>query len=227
MTLILSIESATEQGSVALHEDGKIIGEIIISKQRSHSKLLAGNIEYLLSKIEVAFSQLDAIAISGGPGSYTGLRIGASTAKGLCFGLNVPLIHIDTLEIMASEVSNFYSETLLCPLIDARRMEVYYAIFNSKGNIIEKSKPAIIDKDFLKGYENSELIFFGNGATKTYNFFTNPKWKIVHNIFPKANSMGNLAYKKYISGTFSDLLYYEPNYIKPFRATKPKVKYGN
>lgn len=228
MGLILSIESTGTAGSVAVHRDGYLVGEINIHLERSHAKLLASNIKLLLDQLGFTFNHLDAVAVSGGPGSYTGLRIGISTAKGICFGASLPLIHIDTLDIMASSVhSPQNTGYLLCPMIDARRMEVYYSLIDNNLNTIVYSEPAILDEEFLLAYREHPMLIFGDGAEKADEYFDNHNWIFLRGIFPKAADMGNLAHNKYVERKTEDLILYEPNYIKPFKTTEPKPGYGN
>ena len=162
MSLILSIETSTLTSSIALHDKGILISALDLHIDKSHSEYLTPSIKYLLESSGIKMSALDAVAISKGPGSYTGLRIGTSTAKGICYALDSKLIAINTLEAMAFGMSKFYKDnTLLCPMLDARRMEVYCTVSRTDMSIIEKTQAKIIDES---SYENllakNEMVFF-------------------------------------------------------------------
>ena len=228
MGLILSIETATPVCSVALHEEGKIKALQELHIEKSHATQLTQVIEDILKKANYSFQGLKAIAISKGPGSYTGLRIGLSTAKGLCFALGIPLISIGTLESMTQKMIAYNSRknALLCPMLDARRMEVYCRISKASGGLIQEDKAVILDESsFVELLEKNEVLFFGDGAEKFKSLVeTNPKAFFVDDFTCSAVGMGDLAYKKFCAGEFENLAYFEPFYLKPFHTTTPKKK---
>ncbi|MTI31325.1 tRNA (adenosine(37)-N6)-threonylcarbamoyltransferase complex dimerization subunit type 1 TsaB [Xanthovirga aplysinae] len=227
MALILSIETSTKVCSVALHQKGKLLASKELFLEKSHSALLSTLIDELLKSCRVQFSNLEAIAVSKGPGSYTGLRIGVSTAKGLCYALGVPLIAVNTLEAMAYGVNQFnLSNALLCPMIDARRMEVYCLIADTQMGVIEPTHAKIIDEtSFSNLLVNHDVLFFGDGASKCQDVLGhNANAKFLNSISPSAVNTGYLAGMKFLKEDFEDLAYFEPFYLKDFRVTKPKAK---
>ncbi len=222
MITILSIETATSICSVAIHRDGEIMASADLFSEKSHSGSLAILIEQLLSHCELGFKDLSAIAVSSGPGSYTGLRIGLSTAKGLCFALNIPIISISSLDAMTFQVINFvYSneKTLFVPMLDARRMEVFYKILSPELQEIKKLGNLVLEAESFDEYvpEYDAILLFGNGAPKAKELMKDKaNVKIIENVNPAASSMGLLAFQRYESGHFEDLAYFEPNYGKEF-----------
>lgn len=226
--MILSIESGTDKSSVALHNEGRLVGLIELHLDKSHSGYLTVTIEQLLKDCGLQKKLIDAIAVSIGPGSYTGLRIGVSTAKGICFAINKPLIVVNTLEIMAYQAieSCLYNDEkniLFCPMIDARRMEVYASLFNKNRNCILETKPIIIDENTLSEFAvNNEIIYFGNGATKCIETLPQTAFKPMNNIYPSAKYLGYIAYEKFQKNAFEDVAYLEPFYLKAYQAKLPK-----
>jgi tRNA threonylcarbamoyladenosine biosynthesis protein TsaB len=223
--LILSIETSTNTCSTSIHKGEKLLGFQELHIQQSHSKVLSLMIRDLLNYCGIHLNEVDAVAISEGPGSYTGLRIGASTAKGLCYGMEKPLIAINTLEAMAYRViANLVSPAVLCPMIDARRMEVYCLIMDQKGQIIQPTAAKIVEKDCFKDLLSSQdVIFFGDGAAKCEGILGNNEHaKFIHGILPSAVGIGQLAYKKFALEEFVDIAYFEPFYLKEFKAGKPR-----
>ncbi|HEY9195706.1 MAG TPA: tRNA (adenosine(37)-N6)-threonylcarbamoyltransferase complex dimerization subunit type 1 TsaB, partial [Mucilaginibacter sp.] len=172
MSLILQIETATTSCSVALAADGKVLDFKQVNERNKHAEVITLFIDELIKSNGFTYDDIDAVAVSGGPGSYTGLRIGVSTAKGLCFALDKPLIAVETLEAMAGGVisdvnANVGSNMLLCPMIDARRMEVYCAVFNAAGKKIRATAADIIDENsFGELLKENRILFFGDGADK-------------------------------------------------------------
>ena len=166
---------------------------------------------------------VNAVAVSSGPGSYTGLRIGTSTAKGLCFALNVPLIAIDTLSILSAQVnSTNFERSLLCPMIDARRMEVYCSVSDANGSVIQSIEAKVIDeKSFEELLNERRVIFFGNGAEKCRSVITHNNAFFLTGITPSAIQLGSMAFGKFEKGEFEDLFLFEPFYLKEFKAKKP------
>ena len=226
--MILSIETATDKSSVAIHDKGELIGLIELHLDKSHSGHLTVIIEQLLNNCSISKKNIDAIAVSIGPGSYTGLRIGVSTAKGLCYALDKPLVAVNTLEIMARKVIDNYVDNgndniLFCPMIDARRMEVYASIFNATYICLLETKPIIVDENTLNEFtENNHIILFGNGARKCMEVLPKDKFKLIDNIYPSSKYLGHLAYKKFQKYTFEDVAYLEPFYLKAYQAKLPK-----
>ena len=224
MAFIISIETSTPVCSIAIHHDGQLLAQELIQKEQSHSSTLNPAIDHLLSMCDLRLNDISAVAISKGPGSYTGLRIGTSTAKGLCYAMDIPLIAINTLEAMAHNVSRFnVSEAMLCPMLDARRMEVYAMLFDSNLNVLEETKPVILDNDSYHDHlKSKEIMFFGNGASKVKKVIDNSNARIIEVVIPEAQYIGDLAYKKFVENEFEDTAYFEPFYLKEFMATKPK-----
>jgi len=228
MTLILSIETSAPICSVAIHQDGKLKGISEVAVENSHSEVLTVLIENLLKNTFTDKSQLNAIAVSIGPGSYTGLRIGLSTAKGLSYALNIPLIAVDTLKAIAYQVQTHYppdEEILFCPMLDARRMEVYHAIFDSNLKVIEKTTPLIFEEGVLSNYTDKKLLYFGNGAEKGQTLLDHPKFHFIKNIETSAIGMGVIAFDKFQNEEFENVAYCEPFYLKDVRITVSKKKY--
>ncbi len=167
-------------------------------------------------------AEVDAIAVSMGPGSYTGLRIGVSAAKGLCFSLDIPLIAISTLESMAHQI-NIATDELIIPVLDARRMEVYVAVFNHKYHKIQEINAEIInDNSFESLARTNRLHLVGSGAAKCKEVLNNPNFNFDATIVPSAREMGMLSYKKFLEGQFENVAYFEPYYLKDFMLTSKK-----
>lgn len=195
----------------------------VAQKAYSHAEKLAPMIDELLKETGVTRSDLKAVAVSAGPGSYTGLRIGVSTAKGLCFGLGIPLITVNTLESMLVGLPAQYNDALRCPMIDARRMEVYCLLASADGTVIETTQARIIDEKSFQPYlEQHTVLFYGNGAAKSVAVITHPNAQLLDGITPLAKNIGVLAQEKYENRDFADTAYFEPDYLKPFHAIKPK-----
>jgi tRNA threonylcarbamoyladenosine biosynthesis protein TsaB len=232
MALILNIETATEVCSVALATENGLVDYVENTEGRSHAALLTQFIEKILAKNNIIPSQLSAVAISSGPGSYTGLRIGVSAAKGLCFGADKPLISISTLQCMVyglvehlimeqAEIEN----TWFCPMIDARRLEVYTAFFDSKGSPQSDISAVIIDENsFNQILSQRKVFFFGNGSEKCAEIINHPNAVFYKGIYPSAKNMIKLSEQKYQNKNFEDVAYFEPYYLKDFVATTPKNK---
>jgi tRNA threonylcarbamoyladenosine biosynthesis protein TsaB len=226
MSTILSIETATPVCSIALHSDGKLLGSQNLFIEKSHSVYLNSSIDHLVSSCGMKLSQIEAVALSKGPGSYTGLRIGTSTAKGLCYALDIPLIAVNTLEAMALGISPMnFQHSLLCPMIDARRMEVYCLIMDAELNMVEGTTAKVIDESsFSDLFKNHSVIFFGNGSGKIKDLFSdNEKALFVDDVYPSAIYIGEIARQKYDVGDHEDVAYFEPFYLKDFIAKKPSV----
>jgi len=225
MSLILSIETATKTCSVALHEEGILLGNRELMVEKSHSRYLAPMIRDLCQAVNREMKDLSAVALSKGPGSYTGLRIGTSTAKGICYALDIPLISINTLISMCFLASPKNDKGyFLCPMLDARRMEVY-AMITDKDLCIKKETQAIVidDRSFRKELDQYSILFFGEGMPKTRPVLEKyPNAFFLDNIVPMARAIGDLALKKYRNQDFENLQAFEPFYLKDFIATIPR-----
>ncbi|WP_028978649.1 tRNA (adenosine(37)-N6)-threonylcarbamoyltransferase complex dimerization subunit type 1 TsaB [Sporocytophaga myxococcoides] len=222
MALILSLETSTKVCSVAIHKDGNLLSVYEFRVERSHSKLITQAISFLMEGLDLKMSDLDAIAVSKGPGSYTGLRIGVSTAKGLCYGLDKPLIAVDTLEAMARKVNKYnLRNSLICPMIDARRLEVYCALYNKENETIFPVSAVILNEFSFSNFLNSsEIIFLGDGAGKFAPLVAARCNAIfLQNENPSAEYVGIIAEEKYLEGLFEDVAYFEPFYLKDFIST--------
>jgi tRNA threonylcarbamoyladenosine biosynthesis protein TsaB len=215
MALILSIETSTSVCSAALHQNGELLAAEQTYVPQSAAAQLAVQIDQLFLKSRVRKNQLQAVAVSSGPGSYTGLRIGVATAKGICFGLHLPLITIDSLSILASGITA--KADLLCPMIDARRMEVYCALLDHSLAFIENMQAKIIDEQsFSELLKTRYILFFGDGAAKCKGVIQSPNAKFLEDAFPLASDMGPLAFQKFKLNAFADSSTSEPNYLKDF-----------
>ena len=223
MNYILNIETATKNCSVALALEGKtIVCREISEAGYSHAEKLHVFIEEVLQEAAVTFQDLKAIAVSQGPGSYTGLRIGVSAAKGLCFALGIPLIAIDTLQSLASQVTQ--TDGLIVPMLDARRMEVYSAIFNSKHENIRGIEAEIITTESFAD-QTDKIYFVGDCSEKCQTVLTNENFVFLTSIiYPSANEMSALSFEKFTNKDWVDLAYFEPFYLKDFMVTTPKVR---
>ena len=219
MSLILNLETATKNCSVALAKDGKTIAcKEIAAQNFSHAEKLHVFIEEILSENNIQFSDLNAIAVSQGPGSYTGLRIGVSSAKGLCYALNIPLIALDTLQLLAKQIT--IENGIILPMIDARRMEVFSAFYDKNHIQIRTTQAEIIDE--LSYQEISEIIHLvGDGIEKFKNTLTDEKFIFhIDAVFPSAKEMSELSYDKFKIKDFVDVAYFEPFYLKDFVLSK-------
>ncbi|MFI1744415.1 tRNA (adenosine(37)-N6)-threonylcarbamoyltransferase complex dimerization subunit type 1 TsaB [Thalassobellus sediminis] len=223
-TLILSIETATTNCSVSLSKNGEtIVLKEDYDKGYSHAERLHVYIDDILKEAKVDAKDLSAIAISKGPGSYTGLRIGVSSAKGLCYALDKPLISVSTLEALAYQVN--CNDGVIVSMLDARRMEVYSAIFDSNYNQVRDTEAQILDETSFADYlEKGNVYFIGNGVEKTKDLLNHPNAFFIEDKLPSANEMSLLAYNKYKKSNTEDVAYFEPYYLKDFVALKPKPK---
>jgi tRNA threonylcarbamoyladenosine biosynthesis protein TsaB len=223
MACLLLIESSTQICSTAISVDGKLVWNKENPELSSHSAILGVYVAEALEYIRANNLQLDAVSVSEGPGSYTGLRIGVSIAKGLCFGMNIPLIAIPTLKIMATHFVP--SSSYLCPMIDARRMEVYVALYDENLNEIEPVRAIIVNEDsFQDLLSEKEIIFFGNGADKCKSVIHSSRAVFVDGIYPSASKMIKESEKVFEEKNFVNIAYFEPFYLKEFHATTQKNK---
>jgi tRNA threonylcarbamoyladenosine biosynthesis protein TsaB len=230
MACILHIETSTLACSVAVSADTHLLYEEINAEGPSHASLLGKFVENAVRYVHACQLKLDAVAVSCGPGSYTGLRIGVSEAKGLCFGMDVSLIAINTLQTMASKIlkNNLLpANTLLCPMIDARRMEVYAGIYNQQLEAVRGIRADIVDEYSYREYLSQQpVVFFGNGAEKCKQYLTGQNALFLDGIYPVAADMIDLAESAFTAGHFADVAYFEPFYLKEFVATVPKSLLG-
>jgi len=225
--LILHIETSTNICSIAVSENGQCLFSKSDSEGMNHAALLSVFIAEAMEFLKSTSKKPDAVAVSSGPGSYTGLRIGVSTAKGLCYGLDIPLIAVSTLEVLtayALQITETTANSLFCPMIDARRMEVYAAIYNQEGIIQREISADIIDENSYSEILESHIVyFFGNGAEKCKTTLTHPNARFIDGMYPLAENMIVLAEKAYNEKKFVDVAYFEPFYLKEFYTTAAKI----
>lgn len=226
MSILLHIETSTTNCSVSISENGKVIALVEQNDAGySHAENLHLFIIKALKTAGLDKSQLDAVVVSKGPGSYTGLRIGVSTAKGICFALDKPLIAVDTLAVLARQYSIDIDKTVnafIVPLIDARRMEVYSAVYDPSYTQIRATEAEIIDPDSFSNYlKDAKVYFIGDGAAKCKGVIEHPNAIFQDRVYyPSANEMAEIATSKYKAGDFEDLAYFEPFYLKDFIGVK-------
>jgi tRNA threonylcarbamoyladenosine biosynthesis protein TsaB len=223
MAVILNIDTTHETGSVSVGKDGKLLHELTHTEMRDHAGWLQNAIGSVLELAGVAFSDIDAIAVTGGPGSYTGIRVGLASAKGLAYALKRPMIQINTLKLMANTVRLRYTDhirgdnVLLCPMIDARREEVWMGIYGVSGEIILTEGPQILTNfDFNKCLTKGSLLFFGSGADKYNYLFNSVESEVLSGFVYTASDMINISENYYKAEKFADLFYSEPYYLKEF-----------
>ena len=223
MAYILNIETATKNCSVSISNNGKIIVLKETATQGfAHAENLHVFISDVLQQANLGLNNLHAIAVSKGPGSYTGLRIGVSAAKGLSYALNIPLLAIDTLEILANQLKNV--DGLIVPMLDARRMEVFMGVYDVNYDLVEEVQAEIITENSLSPY-SEKLHLIGDGALKCNEFLNTSNFIYYPEIlFPSANEMGEIANKKFETSQFEDVAYFEPYYLKDFVLTTSTKK---
>ncbi|WP_158961497.1 tRNA (adenosine(37)-N6)-threonylcarbamoyltransferase complex dimerization subunit type 1 TsaB [Myroides fluvii] len=217
MIVLLNIETATKNCSVSLSVDGTLAGVKEIAEENfSHAEKLHVFIEELLKENNLKMQQLSAIAVSQGPGSYTGLRIGVSSVKGLCYGLNIPMIALDTLRILAKQLE--VSSGWIIPMIDARRMEVFCATFSCEGELVKPIEAKVVDEASFSELKGDVPVYFiGDGAMKCETVLTAPNFNFCEAIvYPSAKEMVTMSYEKYLAKDFVDVAYFEPYYLKDF-----------
>lgn len=227
MSCILSIETSTDVCSVAVSQDGTCIFEKEDSSGPNHAVKLGVFVDEALSFIDSHLIPLDAVAVSCGPGSYTGLRIGVSMAKGICYGRSVKLLSVPTLNLLCVPVllrEQIQEENaLLCPMLDARRMEVYAQLFDRALNEVRPIQADVVDADTYKSYlDERSVYFFGNGAEKCIEVINHPNAHLIKNVEPLAKNMFPLAEKRMMNEQFEDVAYFVPFYLKDFVAKTPK-----
>jgi tRNA threonylcarbamoyladenosine biosynthesis protein TsaB len=225
--LILAMETATGVSSVALFESGKLLGVTNYHADKLHSKMLTVMIDRLLSDLSVKPAELTAVAVAAGPGSYTGLRVGVSTAKGLAMALDKPLLSVGSLQALAHTVADFATamKARIVPMIDARRMEVFCAVYDADGSELLPVQAKVMEEgafaDLLAG---GPVLFLGDGAAKCAPLLNSPNAILLSHRLSSATGMGPVIWEKYQRGDFEDLVTFEPFYLKNFVATKPKNK---
>lgn len=224
MALILNIETATKNCSVSLARDGEVVAlRELNDGNYSHAEKLHPFIKEVIAEAGVALNDLTAVAVSKGPGSYTGLRIGVSAAKGLCFSQDIPLISIETLMSLASSIE--VTDGLIVPMLDARRMEVYSAVYDGTLQQVRPIEAEIIDESsFLKWLASEKLYFLGDGAAKCKALITHENAVFIEAKFPSSKEMARLSYEKYKKNDIEDVAYFEPFYLKDFVATPEKKR---
>jgi len=224
LTFILNIETATKNCSVSIAKNGKIIAiEELNDGGYSHAEKLHEFIKKVTLKSGIQLSDLNAVAVSKGPGSYTGLRIGVSAAKGLCYALDTPLISINTLQSLANSIT--ITEGFIIPLLDARRMEVYSCVFNEQHEQVRGVEAEIItDISFQEFLAKNKCYFIGDGAEKCKAIITDENAIFIDDKFPSSNEMGQLSYNKFKKNDIEDVAYFEPFYLKDFVVIKSKKK---
>lgn len=226
MSCILSIETSTDVCSVAMSENGQCIFKDEDHSGPNHAVSLGVFVDEALSFTDNHAIPLGAVAVSQGPGSYTGLRIGVSMAKGICYGRDVPLLAVPTLEVMAVPVllnHEIEEDALLCPMIDARRMEVYSAIYDRALKPLRETRADVVDGDTYREFlDNHPVYFFGNGAAKCMETINHPNAHLIEGIEPLAKYMFPLAERKWVQKEYEDVAYFVPFYLKDFVAKMPK-----
>lgn len=225
MAYLLHIESTSTVCSVALSQNEQLLAVEELNDGYSHAENLHVFIQKLLSNNHISSKDLSAISVSRGPGSYTGLRIGFSAAKGLAYALNIPLISIDTLQALSFlATTKEKHDALYCPMIDARRMEVYCAIYDKELNSVRTAQAIVLNEESIQTFPTEkEIYFFGDGMPKAKELLEIlPNAHFINNIIPSAKALINLAFEKYTNKQFADIAYSEPFYLKEFYFTSPK-----
>lgn len=222
MALILNIDTTSPICSVCLAEDGTVIAERIDLTENKHASVLTILIGELMQECDAKIKDLSAVALSSGPGSYTGLRISTSVAKGICYGAGIPLISVSTLKGLAAAMSISHSvgESIYVPMLDARRQDVYWGIYDEEGRVIKEDNFVTIDENFLAlvaSYNVKNVYFGGSGATKMKTMCLKMEFgTVIENLICKAKNISSISYKQYLNGIYEDLTYFEPNYLKEF-----------
>lgn len=222
MPVILSLETSADVCSVALHKGQQLLGAKVIREPQSHAARLAPLIDETMRESGHLINDLQAVAVSAGPGSYTGLRIGASTAKGLCYAMELPLITVGTLDILAFQGQALNATgALLCPMIDARRMEVYCMVTDPELNPVEPVAAKVIEPaSFSELLAHQRMLFFGSGAAKCRAVIQHPNALFIDDVIPVASALGEMAQVKFAAAKFENLVQFTPYYFKEFAARK-------
>ena len=213
---ILHLETSTKNCSTAISRNGELLCLCEeYDENYGHSEKLHQFVNWALEGAEISLNEIDAVCVSKGPGSYTGLRIGVSAAKGFCFGLNIPMLSLNSLEILAqSQINKGFD--LIIPMIDARRMEVYTAIFDTSGQMISEIEAKILDENSFQELADQKIVFVGDGVEKSKSILNLPTVEFIDNLHPSAKNMIELAEKKFEEKLFEDVAYFEPFYLKEF-----------
>ncbi|MCO6495357.1 MAG: tRNA (adenosine(37)-N6)-threonylcarbamoyltransferase complex dimerization subunit type 1 TsaB [Bacteroidetes bacterium] len=228
--MILCIETSGEICSVALADNIYSVFYLENKEANAHSKVLLPMIDKILTENNISRTELKAIALSSGPGSYTGLRIGSAAAKSICMALTIPLIAIDTLEILAFKMkNNAHNADFLIPLLDARRMEVYTAVFDSNAKRISEDQPHILSFQTPDLWNHKNVVLAGSGANKTFHFLKEigVNTEIIENCYPDAQSMVHIAFDRFEQKKFDNLINFEPAYLKPFYTNAKPIQHNS
>jgi tRNA threonylcarbamoyladenosine biosynthesis protein TsaB len=231
MALILNIESSTTVCSVALARDGEVLQHLEVNDGYSHAENLAVFADTLLKEAGITAMDVDAVAVSRGPGSYTGLRIGVSLAKGIAYGASKPLIAVDTLQQMCLHPNvvkelQYLKDPLLCPMLDARRMEVFTAVYDIGLKLIRPYEAMVLDEQsFEQELSEDGMLFFGNGSPKFKDILNNSSAYFAEDVWPSSLQMAPLSEMAFERQEFEDVAYFEPFYLKAFQGTTPKKRY--
>jgi tRNA threonylcarbamoyladenosine biosynthesis protein TsaB len=228
MALLLSLETSTHAFSCALHEGQRLIAFSESLREQTTASLLTVLIEKLFNDAGLKKDQLDALVVAAGPGSYTGLRIGVATAKGICFALNIPLISVNTLSLVANQFLNQFKDdpgkALLCPMLDARRMEVYCMLCDKNNRVVEAVQAKVIDRQSFAGYlEAHTIYFFGAGSDKCKSSIDHHNARFVADVKPSAALLGVMGFRKWMNREIENTDLFEPLYLKDFVIKKPNL----
>lgn len=222
MTWIVALETSTDRCSVSIHKGAEVKGERFLDERGAHSRVLPSLIAAVLREAGIELSDVSAIALSEGPGSYTGLRIGASTAKGLSFALDAKMIGISTLKVLEYQARIHYPGLPVVSMLDARRMEVYREIYDASGEVLAPAAPEILDvSSFSDLLKDSEVCLVGNCNEKVRSLIQSPR-AIFLDAYPDSKGVGVLAWEKFQQGQFENIAYFTPNYLKEFRVLKSR-----
>ena len=227
MNNILCVDTTSEFCSVSLFNGYELVNSVNSKIERSHSKLIISLVDKVIKEGKIEISDVDAFSISRGPGSYTGLRIGLSCLKGFCYGLEKPLISLNTLKILTKSAIEKIDEkdAYICPMVDARRMEVFTKLYSHSMEEIKGDCAMVLDKNSFTGYDNKIIYFVGSGSYKFEEISDNDNFKFLPDIIPNSIHMGELSFNKFLNNDFEELSTFEPNYIKDFYLIKQKDKW--
>lgn len=221
---ILHLESSSKNCSVAISDGIKLLCLCEeVSENYKQSESLHQFVEWALEGAKIKLQDLDAVSLGRGPGSYTGLRIGAASAKGFCFGLNIPLIAVPSMDTMVEPFLNREYDYII-PLIDARRMEVYTSVYNKLGEVISPTQALVLDENSFEKYAGKKVIFIGDGAKKAQDILNFPSGIFKENVYPSAQFLIKKAVEKLTKREFEDIAYFEPFYLKDFQGVKTKKR---
>ena len=227
MNNILCVDTTSEFCSVSLFNGNELVNTVNSKIERSHSKLIISLVEKVIKESKIEISDIDAFSISRGPGSYTGLRIGLSCLKWFCYGLDKPLISLNTLKILAKSATEKIDnkDSYICPMVDARRMEVFTKLYNYSMDEVSGDRALILDNNSFSNYKDKIIYFVGSGSSKFEEISDNVNFKFLPDIIPNSVDMGELSFNKFLNNDFEELSTFEPNYIKDFYLIKKKDKW--